>query len=104
MPEAASLPLAAVLERLSSTLRGLASPEAVRRLTEIGPNAVRTHHARALAVLARQFRSALLLLLVLTAVASFFLGERTGALIIGAILAIKPGAGVLQRVPGRTSR
>jgi P-type Mg2+ transporter len=93
MPEAASLPLAAVLEGLSSTRRGLASPEAVRRLTEIGPNAVRTHHARALAVLARQFRSALLLLLVVTAVASFFLGERTGALIIGAILAISLGLG-----------
>jgi len=52
----------------------------------VGPNAVRSHRARGLAVLARQLRSPLLVLLAVTAVASFFVGERSGALIIGVIL------------------
>jgi Mg2+-importing ATPase len=94
--EAASLDVGAVLERLSSTPEGLTSAEAARRLAATGPNAVRTHHARPLAVLARQFRSALLLLLLITAVASALLGERTGAAIIGAILAISVGLGFLN--------
>jgi hypothetical protein len=42
-------------------------------------------------VLVRQFRSALLLLLVVTAVVSGLLGERTGATVIGAILAVSVG-------------
>jgi hypothetical protein len=40
--------------------------------TAAGPNAVRSHHARAFAVLVRQLRNALLLLLLVTAVISFF--------------------------------
>lgn len=94
--EVASLDAGVVLKRLSSTREGLPSPEAARRLTAIGPNAVRTHHARPVAILARQFRSALLLLLLVTAVVSAILGERAGAAIIGAILAISVGVGFLN--------
>src|SRR5439155_16916804 len=58
------------------------------RLATVGPNAILSHHARPFAVLARQFRSPLLGLLVATAAVSFFLGERSDALAIGAILGL----------------
>ncbi|HWO70913.1 MAG TPA: HAD-IC family P-type ATPase, partial [Actinomycetota bacterium] len=96
MAEAAALPAELVLARLGSGPDGLSAEEAARRLQELGPNALRTHRARALAVLARQFRSALLLLLLVTAVASAFLGQRTDAAIIGAILALSVGLGFLN--------
>ncbi len=96
MPEAASMAPEAVLDRLGTAAAGLGSEEAVRRLHAVGPNAIRTHHARALAVLGRQFRSALLALLLVTAVVSAFFGERTDALIIGAILAISIGLGFVN--------
>jgi Mg2+-importing ATPase len=94
--EAAPLPADAVVERMGSNLAGLDAPEAARRLAEFGPNAIRTHHARALAVLTRQFRSALLLLLLVAALVSAFLGERADAVIIGAILGISVGLGFVN--------
>ena len=50
----------AVLEQLDSTAQGLSSDEASRRLAEIGPNALRSHGARPLEVLARQFKNPIL--------------------------------------------
>lgn len=94
--EAAALPADVVLERLGSGPGGLSAEEAGRRLRELGPNAIRTHRARALAVLARQLRSALLLLLLVTAIVSAFLGQGTDAAIIGAILAASVGLGFLN--------
>jgi P-type Mg2+ transporter len=96
LAEASALRVEAVAERLASSPGGLASLEAARRLSEIGPNAIRTHHARALAVLLRQFRSTLLLLLLVTAVVSAFLGEGTDAAIIGAILTLSAGLGFVN--------
>ena len=94
--EAAGLAGSAVLARLGSGPDGLAGAGARDRLVRDGPNAVRTHHARAWAVLGRQLRSALLLLLAVTAVVSFFLGERSDAVIIGVILSISVGLGFLN--------
>ena len=91
--QAAALSPAQVLERLGTSTDGLSTDEVVTRQAAVGPNAVRSHHARALAVLGRQLRNALLLLLLVTAVVSFFLGERTDALIIGVILAVSVGLG-----------
>jgi P-type Mg2+ transporter len=71
-----------VLAALRSDAGGLSSSEVARRLAAVGPNAVRTHHARLWAVLGRQLRSPLLLLLVVTASLSFFLGDRADALIM----------------------
>ena len=93
MPEAAAMDKAAVLRRLETSDDGLSAAEAGRRLATLGPNAIRTHRARALPVLARQFRSALLLLLLVTAVASAFLGQGTDAIIIGVILTLSIGLG-----------
>ncbi|MFI6987893.1 magnesium-translocating P-type ATPase [Nonomuraea wenchangensis] len=93
---AAALPVEEVLARLGGTTGGLSQAEAERRLAAVGPNALRTHRARRLAVLARQLRSPLLVLLAVTAAASFFLGERSDALIIGVILAASVGLGFVN--------
>jgi Mg2+-importing ATPase len=75
-----------VLARLGSSPVGLTGDEAAARLRAGGPNAVRTHHAQPLLVLARQLRSPLLVLLAGTALLSFFLGDRTDTVVIGVIL------------------
>jgi P-type Mg2+ transporter len=85
---AASRPPADVLADLGSGPGGLAESEAARRRGEVGPNAVRTHRVSALTVLARQLRSALLALLLFAAAVSFFVGERTDAVVIGLILSV----------------
>ena len=90
---ASALPGEAVLASVRSGSAGLSSAEAARRFTFAGPNAVRSHRARAWPVLARQLRSPLLVLLTITAVASFFLGDRNDALIIGVILSASVGLG-----------
>jgi Mg2+-importing ATPase len=90
---AATLPASDVLTRLGTSPSGLTATEAADRLEAGGPNAVRSHHAQALHVLARQLRSAILLLLVVTAVASFLLGNRTDSVIIGVILLASIGLG-----------
>ncbi|MCW2724846.1 MAG: Mg(2+) transport ATPase, P-type [Frankiales bacterium] len=87
---------ATVQAHLGSGADGLTAADVTRRRAECGPNAVRTHHARAWAVLGRQLRSALLLLLLVTATISFFLGERIDALVIGLILAASVGLGFVN--------
>jgi P-type Mg2+ transporter len=94
--EAAALPAGQVLDRLGSTAAGLSAAEAGRRLDRYGPNAVRSHHPRALTILARQFRNAVLILLLVTAVVSFFLGDRTDAAVIGVILLLSVGLGFVN--------
>jgi Mg2+-importing ATPase len=91
--EAGALAAGDVLARLGSGAGGLAEEEAARRLRVVGPNAVRSHRARALPVLMSQLRSPLLLLLAATAVASAFLGQASSAVIIGVILAASVGLG-----------
>jgi len=84
--DAGALSAAEVLAATGTTAAGLSEQDAAARLASAGPNAVRTHHVQALAVLGRQLRSAILILLFLAAAASFVLGERTDAVIIGVIL------------------
>ncbi len=85
-----------VLSDLGSRPTGLSASEAALRLRRLGPNAVRSHHARALRVFGRQLKSAILLLLMVTAVISFFLGERADAVIIGGILTASVGLGFIN--------
>ncbi|WP_442008396.1 magnesium-translocating P-type ATPase [Mycobacterium sp. 2YAF39] len=89
----AAAALGDVLGWLHSSTEGLSSVEASARLTSHGPNAVRTHRVSALAVLGRQLRSALLILLAATAALSFVLGDGTQAIIIGVILVASVGLG-----------
>lgn len=96
LAEAAKLDTPAVLERLGSSERGLSDEAAAARLREAGPNAIRSHGARAVVVLLRQVRSPLLILLVAAAATSFAVGERTDALIIFAIMSLSVGLGFLN--------
>jgi Mg2+-importing ATPase len=92
----AALPVDDILRGMDSGPGGLSGAEAAARLVLVGPNAVRTHHVRAWGVLGRQLRSALLVLLVVTAAISFFLGDHTDAVIIGLILAASVGLGFVN--------
>ncbi|MGH6657169.1 MAG: magnesium-translocating P-type ATPase [Actinocrinis sp.] len=85
-----------VSARLGVDERGLSEAEAARRLDEFGPNAVASHGTRAWLVLWHQLRSSLLGLLAIAAVASYFVGERSDALIIGIILVLSVGLGFVN--------
>lgn len=91
--EAASLAEEQVLDRLGSSPAGLSDQEAAARLASLGPNAVRTHRANGWAVLGRQFASPILILLLLTAGLSLFLGDATNSIVIGVILLVSVGLG-----------
>jgi P-type Mg2+ transporter len=90
------MPADAVLRGLDGTEAGLSAPEAARRLARYGPNAVSSHRARLLPVLWHQLRSPLLGLLLAAAAASYFVGERTDAVIIGVIVALSVGLGLVN--------
>ncbi len=91
--EAARLPAADVLARLGSSLEGLPQAEAARRLATLGPNAIRSHGVRAVAILGRQLRNPLLILLAAATAVSFGVGQHTDAFIIIAIVALSVGLG-----------
>ena len=93
---AACAPATDVLAELGTTAAGLSSQEAAQRLARWGPNAVSSHRARLLPVLWHQLRSPLLALLLVAAVASYFTGERSDALIIGVIVGLSVGLGFVN--------
>ena len=66
----------------------MATPEARARLRSFGPNALQGHVLRPLATLVRQFNNPLLVLLGVTAAVSIFVGEKTDAVIIVAIVGL----------------
>jgi len=85
-----------VLDELGVTPSGISTTAANDRLARFGPNAVVSHRARALVVLWHQFRSPLLALLLTAASASYFVGERSDAVIIGAIVLLSVGLGFVN--------
>jgi P-type Mg2+ transporter len=93
---AAALSTVDVFAALDTTAGGLSSDEAAARLTRYGPNAVRSRHVGAGTVLVRQVKSPLLVLLAVAAAASFFLGERSDAVIIALILMLSVGLGFVN--------
>ncbi|WP_239309734.1 MULTISPECIES: magnesium-translocating P-type ATPase [unclassified Frankia] len=80
----------------SSAGSGLSASEIVRRRARWGPNAVSSHRARLLPVLWHQLRSPLLALLLTAALASYFVGERGDAVIIGVIVALSVTLGFVN--------
>jgi P-type Mg2+ transporter len=93
---AAALPVADALSQLDASEEGLSSVEARRRLAVYGPNVLLSHGVSALSVLARQLRSYLLLLLLVAAVVSAVVGDRTEAGIIAGIMAMSVGLSFLN--------
>jgi Mg2+-importing ATPase len=81
---------------VQSTATGLSHDEALIRLARVGANALRSHGARPFAVLMRQLRNPLLILLVAAAGTSFAVGERTSALIILVIICMSVGLGFVN--------
>jgi Mg2+-importing ATPase len=92
----AGLTADAVLTKLASSPDGLRAADVVRRRAEVGLNAIHSHRARFLPLLWRQVRSPLLALLAVAAAASFAVGERSDAIIIGLILGASVGLGVVN--------
>ena len=77
------LPATKVLTTLRTSIEGLAGDEAARRLAQHGPNRlVAKKHASAVGLLLGQFKSPITLLLLFAAILSFFLHDRTDAIII----------------------
>lgn len=93
LAEAAGLSSADVLMRLASGPEGLSSADAAQRLQEVGPNALGTHRVRVAAVLFRQIRNPILVLLLGAALVSGLTGGGTNALIIAVIVALSVGLG-----------
>jgi P-type Mg2+ transporter len=85
-----------VLDDLGVGVGGLSTAEASARLARFGPNAVVSHRARPMVVLWHQVRSPLLALLLAAATASFFVGERSDAVIIGVIVFVSVGLGFVN--------
>jgi Mg2+-importing ATPase len=94
--EAATLRADEVLGRLGTSSDGLTNDEVACRRALVGPNVIAVRRVRVWEVLGRQLRSALLLLLVVTATLSFFVGDRTDAVIIGVILVASVGLGFVN--------
>jgi Mg2+-importing ATPase len=84
-----STPADALLRELGTTARGLTQEEAAARLLVHGPNTVRPARRHdALTLLAGQFKSPIILLLIFAASLSMYLGESTDGIIIIIIIAV----------------
>ncbi len=94
--DASRLSAEQVLARLGTTAAGLSGTEVARRLSIYGANAIRTHDVRALAVLWRQLRNPLLLLLAATTLVALAAGDHTDAYIIFAIVGLSAGLGFVN--------
>jgi len=93
LADAAGLTADEVLSRLGSGPDGLSSDDVAERLRHFGPNTLGTHRVRATAVLFRQVRNPILILLLGAALVSGLTGGGTNAVIIAVIVALSVGLG-----------
>jgi Ca2+-transporting ATPase len=97
-----SLPVAEVLRRLESSPDGLDADEARRRMERYGPNRLtRAAKVSALSILASQFKSLVVLLLVAAALVALVLGDTLEAVAIGVVLAINTLIGFFVELRAR---
>ena len=85
---ALALPTDALLLQLQARREGLSGAEALQRRTRFGPNEIARSHAGVLAALLALAANPLVLILLLSAAVSGFLGDRVGAGIIVAMVAL----------------
>jgi Mg2+-importing ATPase len=93
---ASALPASEVLAALGSGEGGLSAAAAADRLRQFGPDPNTSNPGRFGPVLWHQMKSPLLGLLAVAALASYFVGERSDAVIIGVILLLSVGMGFLN--------
>ncbi len=93
LADAAGLPPEEVLSRLGSGPDGLSSDDVADRLRRFGQNTLGVHRVRAIAVLFRQIRNPILVLLLGAALVSGLTGGGTNAVIIAVIVALSVGLG-----------
>jgi Ca2+-transporting ATPase len=90
-------PAAAVLRALGSAPTGLADADARERLARVGPNALADRGGRRpWRILAEQFRSVVVLVLVVAAGVSYLIGDLKDALVILAIVVLNAALGFVQ--------
>jgi Ca2+-transporting ATPase len=93
---------AAAVAELNSSARGLTSDEAAARLRQVGENRLQAVAARsALSLLAAQFRSIVVLLLVAAVAVSLAFGDTVEAAAIAAVLALNTILGFLTELRAR---
>ena len=92
-----SMPADELFERLGTNPRGLTSDQAVRRLQGYGPNRLKpSKRTDALTLFAAQFKSPLIIILLVAVGLSFFFHETIDALIIIAIVLLSSVLGFWQ--------
>ncbi len=91
------------LSKEKSSSGGLSATDAADRLKSHGPNALDESHVRWTAVLARQFKSPFLYLLILAAGVSFLLGEMIDAAMIAGFVIVNAGLGFFQEYQSERS-
>ncbi len=92
-----SVPTSEVLQQLQTTPEGLASDEAGKRLVQYGSNLVKPKkRSDALALLLAQFKSPIILILIVAAILSFFLSDPVDAVIILVIILVSSLLGFWQ--------
>ncbi|MDT8339900.1 MAG: HAD-IC family P-type ATPase [Longimicrobiales bacterium] len=97
-----ALPVQAVLRELDSSPDGLSAAEAGRRLTRHGPNALEaTPAASPWRILAEQFRSLVVLLLLAAALVALLLGDVMESVAIGVVLMLNAGIGFAVELRAR---
>jgi Mg2+-importing ATPase len=83
------LPVAALLEQLTTTHDGLTSAEAAARLLQFGPNLIHAERKRALLLqFLAKFKNPLVIILLTASALSAFTGDATSFFIIGTIVLI----------------
>ncbi|MDD5014651.1 MAG: calcium-transporting P-type ATPase, PMR1-type [Atribacterota bacterium] len=83
---------------------GLSSPEVKKRLDEIGPNQLEGKKSRTpWDMFLGQFKDVLVLILLISALVSFFLGEVSDAIVIAIILILNAALGVAQEYKAEKS-
>ncbi len=96
LQDAATIECPDVYARLEASPHGLSSEQVAERLAVFGANSLGERKVQAFVVLGRQVRNPLLILLVVTALASVFLGEHTDAAIILVIIVMSVGLGFVN--------
>ena len=87
----------AVVEKLDSSLKGLDDRQAAERLQQYGPNQLEERRLRSpWSVLAGQFTEVMVIVLLVAAVISFFVGEGTDAIMIMVIVVLNAVLGFTQ--------